>query len=80
MYILLKVILYSSSVAVRKYISTDLIKLPFEDILFKVSYSGDTLPTYLDYLKTKYDSNLNTFHVGTSECMMYEFTHNKIAY
>ena len=55
---------------------TDLIKLTFYDVLYKVSYSVYTLPTYLDYLKRKDDSNLNTFHDATSECMkMDEITH-----
>ena len=68
--ILLKVIPYSSSVAVWEYMPTDLIKSTFEEVLLKMSYSVDTLPTeYLDYLTTKDDSHLNTFHVATSECV-----------
>ena len=78
--ILLKVILYSSSVGVLEYM-TAVFKLTFEDVLFKMTYSVDTLPTYLDYLKRKDDSNLNTLHVATSECVKKdEITHNKIAY
>ena len=48
---------------------TDLIKSTLEGVLFKMSYSVDTLPTYLDYLKTKDDTHLNIFHVATSECV-----------
>ena len=33
--------------------------LTFEDVLFKMSYAVDTLPTYLDYLKTKDDTHLD---------------------
>ena len=59
----------------------DLIKLTFKDVLFKMSYSVDTLPTYLDYLKTRDDSNLNTFYAATSECVKIgQITHNKISY
>ena len=65
----MKVILCSSSVAVWEYMPTDLIKLTFEDVLFKMSYSVDTLPTYLDDFKTKYDTHLNILHVATSECV-----------
>ena len=79
-HILLKVTLYSSSVGVLQYI-TDVFILTFEEVLFKMSYSVDTLPTYLDYLKTIDGSNLNTFHAATSECVKKdEITHNKIAY
>ena len=59
-----------------EYMPTDLIKSTFDDVLFKMSYAVDTLPTYLDYLKRKDDSNLNTFHGATSECVkMDEITH-----
>ena len=50
--ILLKITLYSSSVGVWEYMTADLIKLSFEDVLFKICYSVDTLPIYIDYLKT----------------------------
>ena len=73
---LLKVILYSSSVAVWEYMPIDLMKLTFEDVLLKMSYSVETLSTYLDYLKRKDDSNLNIPHVATSECVKIdEITH-----
>ena len=53
----------------------------FEDVLFKMSYAVDTLPTYLDYLKTKDDTHLNIFHVATSECVKIgQNIHNKIVY
>ena len=48
---------------------TDLITSTFEDVLFKMSCSVDTLPTYLDHLKRKDESHLNMFHVATSECV-----------
>ena len=77
----LNVILCSSSVAVWEYMTAVLIKLTFEDVVFKMSYSVNTLPTYLDYLKTKDDSNLNIFHMATSKCVKTgQVTHNKIAY
>ena len=77
--LLLKVILYSSSVAVWEYMTADLITSTFEGVLFKMSYSVGTLPPYPDYLKTKDDSNLNIFHVATSECVKTgQITHNKI--
>ena len=58
---------------------TDLIKSTFDDVLFKMSYSVDTLPTYLDYLKRKDDSNVNTFHDAKSECVKIgQTTHNKL--
>ena len=61
--------------------TADLIKLTIEYVLFKMICSVDTLPTYLDYLKTKDDSNLNTFLVATSECAkICQITHNKIVY
>ena len=60
---------------------TDPIKSTFQDVLFKTSYSVDTLPTYQDYLKRKDDSNLNIPHVATSECVKIdEITYNKIVY
>ena len=38
------------------------------------------LPTCLDYLKTKDESERNTFHVATSEFVKVgQITHNKIA-
>ena len=40
----------------------------------------DPLPTCLDYLKTKNESDRNTFHVATSEFVKVgQITHNKIA-
>ena len=55
---------------------TDLIKSTFEDVLLKMSYSVHILRTYLDYLKRKDDSHLNTFQVATSECVKIdEITH-----
>ena len=61
--------------------STDLIESTVEDVLFKMGYSMDTLPTYLDYLRTKDDSHLNTLHVAKSESVKIdEIIHNKIAY
>ena len=42
---MLKVILCLSNVAVWKYMPTDLIKSTFENVLFKMSYSVDTLST-----------------------------------
>ena len=60
---------------------TDLIKLTFDDVLFKKSYSVDTLPTHRDYLKTKDDTHLNILHVATSECVKIGQTiHNKFVY
>ena len=64
-----------------EYMPTDLIKSTLEGVLFKMSYSVDTLPTYLDYLKTKDDSHLNIFHVATSECVnVGQTAHNKFVY
>ena len=61
--------------------TADLIKLTFEDVLFKMSFSVDTLLTYLDYLKTKDESHLNIFLVATSKCVKIDQTiHNKIVY
>ena len=78
---LVEVILYSSNVGVWEYMTADLLKLTLEDVLFKMSYSVDTLPTYPDYLKTKDDSHLNTFLVATSECVkIHQITHNKTLY
>ena len=58
--------------------TADLIKLTFKDALVKMGYSVDTLPTYRDYLKTKDDSNLNTFHMATSEYVkLGPINHNK---
>ena len=46
--------------------------------MFRMTYSA---PTYLDYLKTKDDSHLNTFYAATSESVKIgQITHNKIAY
>ena len=61
------------------YMTTDLTKST-EDVVLKLSYSVDPLPTYLDYLKTKDESDRNTFHVATSEFMKVgQTSHSKIA-
>ena len=60
--------------------TTDLTKSTFGDVLLKLSYSVDPLPTYLDYLKTKDESDQNTFYMATSEFVKVgQTTHNKIA-
>ena len=60
--------------------TTDLTKSTFGDVLLKMSYYGDPLPTCLDYLKTKDKSDRNTFHVATSEFVKVgQITQNKIA-
>ena len=64
-----------------EYMPTDLIKLTFEDVLFKMSYSVYTLSRYLDYLNTKDDTHLKILHVATSECVKISQTiHNKLVY
>ena len=42
-------------------------KIDDRDVLLKMNYSVDPLPTCLDYLKTKDESDRNIFHVATSE-------------
>ena len=60
--------------------TTDLTKSTFGDILLKMSYSVDTLPTCLDYLKTKDESEQNAFPVATSKLVKVgQITHNNIA-
>ena len=64
-----------------EYMTADLIKLTFEDVLFKMSYSVDTLPAHLDYLKTKDESHLNILHMATNKCVKIgHITDNKIVY
>ena len=59
--------------------TTDLPKSTFGDVLLKLSYSVDPLPTCLHYLKTKDESDRNTFQVATSEFLKVgQIIHNTI--
>ena len=63
----------------HSYLTTDLTKSTFGDILLKMSYSVDPFPTCLDYLKTKDESDQNTFHTATSEFVKVGQITHKIA-
>ena len=59
--------------------TTNSTKSTFRDVLLKMRYFVDPLPTRL-LLKTKDESDQNTFHVATSEFVTVgQITHNKIA-
>ena len=60
-------------------LTTDRTKSTFGDVLLKMSYSVDPLPTSLDCLKTKDESDQNTFHVATGEFVKVGQIPHKIA-